>query len=194
MEEKKLLTIACGDEELLQQITKLAAERNVDVAIVNQNRFNENKVQTSNSPDLKTIDGFLANDENRQVAEAQAKKLYAILTNGLSVERADEFCFTQKMVVKMTSLTHKQALELFDLLKAFSLIEWTNVKKREFKFTFNKEQCLASIEKDIENLSRVVATEVIRYKNFIKTMEFTEDECKNKMKELHKTVIKLMKI
>jgi hypothetical protein len=194
MEEKKLLTIACGDKDLLQEITKLAADRKIDVAIVDESRFQENKVQESNTPDLKTIDGFLSNDENRQIAEAQAKKLYTIMTRGASIEKASEFRFTQKMIVRETTMSHKQAIELFDLLRAFSLMEWTNIKKREFMFTFNKEQCLSSIEKDIINLSGAVATEVIRYKNYLKTMDFTEEEKKNKMKELHKTAIKLMKI
>lgn len=115
MEEKKLLTIACGDKDLLQEITKLAADRKIDVAIVDESRFQENKVQESNTPDLKTIDGFLSNDENRQIAEAQAKKLYTIMTRGASVEKASEFRFTQKMIVRETTMSHKQAIELFDL-------------------------------------------------------------------------------
>ena len=194
-EQSNLLTIACSDKELLEQITKLAAERKIDVAIVDENAFRENKVQQSQSPDLKTIDGFLANDENRQIAEAQAKKLYAILSKGKNVEEAEKHEFTQRDVVRNTTLSHKQAVELFDLLKAFSFIAWMNPKKRIFKFTFNKEQCLSSIEQDIMNLSKIVATEVIRYKNYIAKMEqYTDEERKEKMKQLHKTVIKMMKI
>lgn len=198
MEENKVLMVACEDKDLLEEVTKLAKERQIDVAIVDSSVLKNNlsKNATSDaSPDIETMDKFLANDENRQIARMQAEKLYAIMTRGGKQEDAEHFKFTQKQVVRETTLSHKKFIELADLLKAFNYIEWDDTKKRIFHFTFNTQQCLESITRDIKNLSKLVAVEVVRYKNFVGSIaDYTEEQRQELLKKIRKTVIENTKV
>lgn len=197
-EQKNVLMIACEDKQLLEEITRIASERKIDVAVVDSSVLKQNLTKNKAaevSPDIATMDKFLANDENRQVARMQAEKLYAIITRGGKQEDADKFVFSQKQVVRETTLSHKKFQELFDLMKAFNYVDWVDTKKKTFKFTFNQQQCLDCISRDIRNLSKLVAVEVVRYKNYVNSIKEYSDEQKTELfKKMRKTVIDCTKV
>lgn len=196
--EKQVLMIACEDKSLLEEITKIASQRNIDVAVVDssvlEQNLTKNKVADT-TPDIETMDKFLANDENRQIARMQAEKLYAIMTGGGKQEDADKFVFSQKQIVHATTLSNKKFQELFNLLKAFNYIDWVDNKKHTLKFTFNQQQCLDCIVRDVRNLSKLVAVEVVRYKNYVKSIKDYTDEQKEELyKKIRETVIDNTKV
>ena len=193
MEEQNVLMIACEDKSLLEEITKIASQRNIDVAVVDSSVLKQNLTKNKvadTTPDIETMDKFLANDENRQIARMQAEKLYAIMTGGGKQEDADKFVFSQKQIVHATTLSNKKFQELFNLLKAFNYVDWVDNKKHTLKFTFDQQQCLDCIVRDIRNLSKLVAVEVVRYKNYVKSItDYTDEQKEELYKKIRKTVI-----
>lgn len=198
MEEQNVLMIACEDKSLLEEITKIASQRNIDVAVVDSSVLKQNLTKNKvadTTPDIETMDKFLANDENRQIARMQAEKLYAIMTGGGKQEDADKFVFSQKQIVHATTLSNKKFQELFNLLKAFNYVDWVDNKKHTLKFTFDQQQCLDCIVRDIRNLSKLVAVEVVRYKNYVKSIaDYTDEQKEELYKKIRKTVIDNTKV
>jgi len=198
MEEQNVLLIACEDKSLLEEITKIASQRNIDVAVVDSSVLKQNLTKNKvadTTPDIETMDKFLANDENRQIARMQAEKLYAIMTGGGKQEDADKFVFSQKQIVHATTLSNKKFQELFNLLKAFNYVDWVDNKKHTLKFTFNQQQCLDCIVRDVRNLSKLVAVEVVRYKNYVKSItDYTDEQKEELYKKIRKTVIDNTKV
>lgn len=198
MEEQNVLMIACEDKSLLEEITKIASQRNIDVAVVDSSVLKQNLTKNKvadTTPDIETMDKFLANDENRQIARMQAEKLYAIMTGGGKQEDADKFVFSQKQIVHATTLSNKKFQELFNLLKAFNYVDWVDNKKHTLKFTFNQQQCLDCIVRDVRNLSKLVAVEVVRYKNYVKSItDYTDEQKEELYKKIRKTVIDNTKV
>lgn len=198
MEEQNVLMIACEDKSLLEEITKIASQRNIDVAVVDSSVLKQNLTKNkvaNTTPDIETMDKFLANDENRQIARMQAEKLYAIMTGGGKQEDADKFVFSQKQIVHATTLSNKKFQELFNLLKAFNYVDWVDNKKHTLKFTFNQQQCLDCIVRDVRNLSKLVAVEVVRYKNYVKSItDYTDEQKEELYKKIRKTVIDNTKV
>ncbi len=197
-EQKNVLMIACEDKQLLEEITKIATERNIDVAVVDSSVLKQNLTKNKvadTTPDIETMDKFLANDENRQIARMQAEKLYAIMTGGGKQEDADKFVFSQKQIVHATTLSNKKFQELFNLLKAFNYVDWVDNKKHTLKFTFDQQQCLDCIVRDVRNLSKLVAVEVVRYKNYVKSItDYTDEQKEELYKKIRKTVIDNTKV
>ena len=197
-EQKNVLMIACEDKQLLEEITKIATERNIDVAVVDSSVLNQNLTKNKvadTTPDIETMDKFLANDENRQIARMQAEKLYAIMTGGGKQEDADKFVFSQKQIVHATTLSNKKFQELFNLLKAFNYVDWVDNKKHTLKFTFDQQQCLDCIVRDVRNLSKLVAVEVVRYKNYVKSItDYTDEQKEELYNKIRKTVIDNTKV
>lgn len=198
MEEQNVLMIACEDKSLLEEITKIASQRNIDVAVVDSSVLKQNLTKNKvadTTPNIETMDKFLANDENRQIARMQAEKLYAIMTGGGKQEDADKFVFSQKQIVHATTLSNKKFQELFNLLKAFNYVDWVDNKKHTLKFTFNQQQCLDCIVRDVRNLSKLVAVEVVRYKNYVKSItDYTDEQKEELYKKIRKTVIDNTKV
>jgi hypothetical protein len=198
MEEQNVLMIACEDKSLLEEITKIASQRNIDVAVVDSSVLKQNLTKNKvadTTPDIETMDKFLANDENRQIARMQAEKLYAIMTGGGKQEDADKFVFSQKQIVHATTLSNKKFQELFNLLKAFNYVDWVDNKKHTLKFTFDQQQCLDCIVRDVRNLSKLVAVEVVRYKNYVKSItDYTDEQKEELYKKIRKTVIDNTKV
>ena len=197
-EQKNVLMIACEDKQLLEEITKIATERNIDVAVVDSSVLKQNLTKNKvadTTPDIETMDKFLANDENRQIARMQAEKLYAIMTGGGKQEDADKFVFSQKQIVHATTLSNKKFQELFNLLKAFNYVDWVDNKKHTLKFTFDQQQCLDCIVRDVRNLSKLVAVEVVRYKNYVKSItDYTDEQKEELYNKIRKTVIDNTKV
>lgn len=197
-EQKNVLMIACEDKQLLEEITKIATERNIDVAVVDSSVLKQNLTKNKvadTTPDIETMDKFLANDENRQIARMQAEKLYAIMTGGGKQEDADKFVFSQKQIVHATTLSNKKFQELFNLLKAFNYVDLVDNKKHTLKFTFDQQQCLDCIVRDVRNLSKLVAVEVVRYKNYVKSItDYTDEQKEELYNKIRKTVIDNTKV
>lgn len=93
-------------------------------------------------------------------------------------------------MVHRTTLSHKRANELFNLLRAFGLLEWTNPKKRVFKLHFSKTHIHSAIHNDILEVSKTINSDILRYKKSIEAdSELSEQERKEKLASLKNAVI-----
>ena len=128
-------------------------------------------------PSLKE---FLDNKENRELAGDQAFRLWTMMTGSTNVENAEHTEFSATQVVRKTSLSHRTANDLFEMLRAFGILEWTDMKKRTFRLHFTKKAVYRAIREDIVNVSKVVYQDVLRYITFLKTDKDLDDDARTK--------------
>ena len=120
------------------------------------------------------IKQFLQNQDNRRFAEQQAVKLYKILTNGDPLENAEQHIFTEYEVCKYTNLSHNKARQLFDLLKAFGILEFTphgdkrHPNKMPFVMHFTEERCRETIFTEFQSVALMLKDDVLRMRSRLK--------------------------
>lgn len=129
---------------------------------------------------------LLNNPFQRVYAEQQAARLYMMVTGETDLQKCDEKIITEMDVCKKTTLSHKQANNLFDVFQIFGIIEFT--APRTFKFIFSKERHLETILMGIGATLNILKTDIIRFmavleakkvdENKNETPEFTEDQIK----------------
>lgn len=150
----------------------------------------EENVKTE-SDALKT---FLENNENRKKAEEQAVRLWAILTGNEPIETSEDTEFTEMEVVKNTTLSHRRTLNLFQLLRAFGLFEWTDMKKRAFKLHLNNETRCNVIHTEIISMAKAINSDIARYKAAINADDtITEEDKKTRLASLKTDVLEALK-
>ena len=141
-------------------------------------------------PEAVTLEAFLADASNRVTAEQQATKLWTVVMGNQGVEHAEEVTFTETQVCHATTLTHKTANELFNLLHAFGLLEWVNPKKREFRLHFFKSYIHSAIQNDVVGLAKTVNNDILRFKKSIESdTNLTDEERKTKLATLKDAVL-----
>lgn len=171
---QSVILVDCMNQKMIKSVTTAEKKQGVEV------------------PDAEavTLDSFLSDASNRIVAEQQAAKLWAVMMGNTEVEGAEEVEFTETQVVHRTTLSHKRANELFNLLRAFGLLEWTNPKKRVFKLHFSKTHIHSAIHNDILEVSKAINSDILRYKKSIESdSELSEQERKEKLASLKNAVI-----
>lgn len=191
--EQSVILVGCMNKKMIKSVTTAAKKQGVEVVMLNDKVVTDYlKVKGVEVPDAEavTLDSFLSDASNRIVAEQQAAKLWAVMMGNTEVEGAEEVEFTETQVVHSTTLSHKKANELFNLLRAFGLLEWTNPKKRVFKLHFSKTHIHSAIHNDILEVSKAINSDILRYKKSIESdSELSEQERKEKLAGLKNAVI-----
>ena len=150
----------------------------------------EENVKTE-SDALKT---FLENNENRKKAEEQAMRLWAILTGNAPIETSEDTEFTEMEVVKNTTLSHRRTLNLFQLLRAFGLFEWTDMKQRSFKLHLNNETRCNVIHTEIISMAKGINSDIARYKAAINADDtITAEDKETRLASLKTAVLEVLK-
>ena len=126
---------------------------------------------------------FLQSETNRQFAEQQGVKLYTILTGETGIEKAKDREFTEMEVCKNTTLSHSQAHRLFDLLRAFGILEFTGVRK--FKLHFSNERRHKTILQEVEAVSKIMKSDIMRLRN---SLSFDSELSAEKREEYEKAI------
>lgn len=190
---QSVILVGCMNQKMIKSVTTAAKKQGVEVVMLNDKVVTDYlKVKGVEVPDAEavTLDSFLSDASNRIVAEQQAAKLWAVMMGNTEVEGAEEVEFTETQVVHRTTLSHKKANELFNLLRAFGLLEWTNPKKRVFKLHFSKTHIHSAIHNDILEVSKAINSDILRYKKSIESdSELSEQERKEKLASLKNAVI-----
>lgn len=180
--ENKVLIMSCLNPTVAKAAMEAAKAEGVEVVIL-EDRVIHDYLEVRNRKEKQTdLGAFLNNTSNRLHAEDQAVKLWALLTGGKPIENAEERIFTRTEVVKKTSLTHGTADKLFQLFKAFGMIEFTK-GSHEFKLHFNKMRCHQTIQTEILALCNVLNGDIVRFKASI---DADEDLTKEKRDEMYK--------
>ena len=190
---QSVVLVGCLNPKMIKSINTEAKKQGVEVVMLNDKVVTDYlKVKGVEVPDAEavTLDSFLSDASNRIVAEQQAAKLWAVVMGNTEIEGAEEVKFTETQVVHKTTLSHKRANELFNLLRAFGLLEWIDPKKRVFKLHFSKIHIHSAIHNDILEVSKAINSDILRYKKAIESdSELSEQERKEKLASLKNAVI-----
>lgn len=190
---QSVVLVGCLNENMIKAINTVAKEQGVEVVMLSSQVVTDYlKVKGVDIPDAEsvTLETFLADESNRIVAEQQATKLWTVLVGNTDVENAENVTFTETEVVHRTSLSHKSANELFNLLRAFGLLEWVNPKKREFTLHFVPSFIHSAIINDVMNMSKATGNEILRYKKAIESdKNMTDEERNTKLAALKDSVL-----
>lgn len=180
-----VVLVGCLNPKMIKSISTAAKKQGVEMVMLNDKVVTDYlQVKGVKVPDAEavTLEAFLADASNRVVAEQQATKLWTVMMGNTKVENAETVKFTETQVVHATSLSHKTANELFNLLRAFGLLEWTDFKKREFTLHFFKSYIHSAIQNDIMAMSKAVNNDILRFKKSIESdTNLTDEERKNKL-------------
>lgn len=190
---QSVVLVGCLNPRMIKSINTAAKKQGVEVVTLNEKVVTDYlSVKGISVPDAEgvTLEAFLSNAGNRVIAEQQATKLWTVMTGSTGVENAEGVKFTETEVVRRTTLTHKTANELFGLLRAFGLFEWTNIKKREFTLHFVKTHIHSAIQNDIMAMSKVINNDILRYKKSLAGDEgLTPEEREAKRMALKQAVL-----
>ena len=182
--EQRVILVGCMNPKMIKSVVGAAKRNDVEIVMLDDkvvtDYLNIKGVKTQNAESV-TLEKFLSDSNNRITAEQQAAKLWAVLTGKTDVEKAEETEFTETQVCRMTTLSHSKANALFNLLRAFGLMEWTDLKKRAFKLHFDKSFCYSAIQNDILAVSKTVNNDILRYKKAIEADEKIDEKERKRM-------------
>ena len=190
---QSVILVGCMNHRMIKSVTTAAKKQGVDVVMLDDKIVIDYlKVKGVDVPDAEavTLEAFLADEGNRIVAQQQATKLWTVLMGDTAIENAENRTFSETEVVHSTNLSHKKANELFNLLRAFGLLEWVNLKKREFVLHFVPSFIYSAIRNDVMNMSKATSNEILRYKKAIESdKNITDEERKIKLAALKDSVL-----
>lgn len=161
--EEKVLIMACKHPVVATAAIDAAKARGVEVVLLEDKVIEDYLIRKNAEKNKVTaMEAFLSNQKNRQEAHDNAVKLYAILTGGGDPDmlKVDDIVFTETQVVHATTLSHKKARQLFELLRAFGYIEF--VSRLEFKFIFNDTEKIENMLKGVESVSLMLVADIVR--------------------------------
>lgn len=174
-EEHKVAMVSCLNPTMLTSIKRSAKRNGVELVLLEDRVIHDYLEVKNKKKDGEEIANFLNDVSNRLHAEDQCIKLYTILTNGRPVEDANSFVFSRTEVVKKTTLSHSQANSLFQLLRAFGMLEFTK-GTHEFKLNFTRKRQQQTIKTEVMSLFNVLNNDIERYKNAINGDENLTDK------------------
>ena len=190
---QSVILVGCLNPKMIKSINTEAKKQGVEVVMLSDKVVMDYlKIKGVDVPDPEavTLEAFLADANNRVTAEQQATKLWTVVMGNQGVEHAEEVTFTETQVCHATTLTHKTANELFNLLHAFGLLEWVNPKKREFRLHFFKSYIHSAIQNDVVGLAKTVNNDILRFKKSIESdTNLTDEERKTKLATLKDAVL-----
>ena len=188
-----VVLVGCLNPKMIKSINTSAKKQGVEVVMLDDKIVIDYlKVKGVDVPDAEavTLEAFLADEGNRIIAQQQATKLWTVLMGDTAIENAENRTFSETEVVHNTNLSHKKANELFNLLRAFGLLEWVNHKKREFVLHFVPSFIYSAIRNDVINMSKATNNEILRYKKAIESdKNISDEERKIKLAALKDSVL-----
>ena len=191
MAKKKVKSTAEVTEEVVESSKKpmpIQVEQKVDEQKSEEAEKKEQKAPEEHAvkTEHEKMSELLNNPFQRVYAEQQAARLYMMVTGETDLQKCDEKVITEMDVCKKTTLSHKQANNLFDVFQMFGIIEFT--APRTFKFIFSNERRLETILMGIDATLNILKTDITRFtavleakkvdENKNETPDFTEDQIK----------------
>ena len=184
--EQSVLIMACLEPQVAQKAMAAAKERGVEVVILEDKVIHDYLDMKTKKPE--SLGEFLSNTSNRLQAEQNRTKLWMIITGGAPVEQASTRIITETEVVKKTTLSHRQAKAMFNLLRAFGLLRFTK-GTHEFVLNFDKNDCHNTIETEVLSMAEVMNNDILRFKNSIESdTSLSEEQKKQKYDEFKNSV------
>lgn len=143
--------------------------------------------QASAAPQGQSMNDFIRNEDNRRTAYAHALNLWKIVSGNEPIENAVDRVITETEVVHKTTLSHKKAKELFNLLHTFGFLRY--IDKINFLLLFDSDQQRKTIRYEIDAMTDALSNDIARYKICLKNDTTLSEEAKKKMYEDFKSAI-----
>lgn len=182
--EQSVLIMACLEPGVANKAIEAANEKGLEVVILEDRVIHDYLSARNNSEGKKDLSSFLNDTSNRLHAEEQCVKLWMILTGGKPIDESESRVFTEKEVVDKTNLTHSKSKQLFQLLRAFGMLEFVK-GTYEFILHFNKKRCHQTIQTEIVAMCKAVNNDILRYKSSI---EADKDLTEAQKEDLYKNI------
>jgi hypothetical protein len=115
---------------------------------------------------------FLSKPENREKARGDAFQLWTIVSQNSPIEKAAHMQFSRTQVVHRTTLSHKKAFAVLQLLSMFGYVKPVN--KTDFKFTFEKEEQITYMKQTLSALTRAMNNDWQRFAAICDDKEMVE--------------------
>ena len=182
--ERSVLIMACLEPEVSKKAIDAAKEKGVEVVILEDRVIHDYLSVRGKDEEKRDLGEFLNNTSNRLHAEDQCVKLWMILTGGEPIEDSGKRIFTETEVVKKTNLSHGKSKQVFQLLRAFGMLEFVK-GTHEFVLHFNKKRCHQTIQTEVLAMCKALNNDVLRYKASI---EADNELTKEQKDDLYKTL------
>lgn len=170
LNREKVTVFATLDADMLKAINEAGAAHG-HMMVRLEERVIDDFIAAKTAPtpeqrEVKDVETFIKDDNNRAKAESDAKKLYSFLTKD-PIEQFAGKRFTRKDVVKRTNLSNSNALAELAMLAAFGFIRYTGGKMEEFEFEFRPEAIHATVRRQVLAMMTETAKDFVRYKALI---------------------------
>jgi hypothetical protein len=182
--ERSVLIMACLEPEVSKKAIDAAKEKGVEVVILEDRVIHDYLSVRGKDEEKRDLGEFLNNSSNRLHAEDQCVKLWMILTGGEPIEDSGIRIFTETEVVKKTNLSHGKSKKVFQLLRAFGMLEFVK-GTHEFVLHFNKKRCHQTIQTEVLAMCKALNNDILRYKASI---EADNELTKEQKDDLYKTL------
>lgn len=120
--------------------------------------------------------------ENIEAATKHASHLFNVLVTAkkINIKTKDDIVFSRDDVVKYTSMSHKEASQLFEALKLFGMLVWVDDKKKRFVLNIDYQLCLNTIMMQALVKADFIRMDIERYEGLLQVVE-AEDSLKKQM-------------
>lgn len=171
--EQLVMVYACLNptvEKTIQETCKTAGVETVRLEErVIHDYLASKRAVTDREKEAERMSQFLQSESNRQFAEQQGVRLYTIVTGQTDVAGSEDREITEIEVCHKTTLSHSQARRLFDVLRAFGILEFTGVRK--FILHFSPERRHKTILAEVEAVAKILKSDVMRLRNSLSADE-----------------------
>lgn len=190
-EEEKFVFIYTENIKILDSVKKQAAKDGITVVLLTEEDFEamsraeEKRVKGESTSE--TISDFVKDKDNFKAAEEHATKLLGLITPKGTINPMDVI-HTETEVVKKTTLSHRQAREVINLLNIFGFVQYTK-GTHEFKFTNNPQAVIDMVVNEVNE-----SCEALKY-NMARFEAITENtlEDKDKAHSIYVDVVRNIK-
>lgn len=165
--EQTVMIYACKHPEVDKVVANACASANVEMVRLEDRVITDylasKQAVTERDKEAERMRQFLQSESNRQFAEQQGVRLFTVVTGETDVAKSEEIEITENEVCHKTTLSHSKAHRLFDLLRAFGILEFTGIRK--FKLHFTNERRHKTILQEVEAVSKIVKSDIMRLRN-----------------------------
>lgn len=174
--QKKMFVFATKDNELAKEIEEIV-KKHEDIEIIRlEDRLLDDLIKQQSKEENKpqTVEEFVNDDNNRNIAETKALSLWNMLTDNQDLNECNNRIFTSVEVTTRTSLSHNKLKNLLELFNLFGLVEFVDGKSHEFKLIFGEKTKQANVYADIIQDVTTLNDDISRYKALFKVEEEKE--------------------
>lgn len=189
--EQTVIVYACKHPEVEKAVVSACTAANVEMVRLEDRVITDylasKQAVTEREKEADRMQRFLQSESNRQFAEQQGVRLFTIVTGKTDVAKSEEIEITENEVCHKTTLSHSQAHRLFDILRAFGILEFTGVRK--FKLHFSAERRHKTILTEVEAVSKILKSDIMRLRNSLSSEDSISVETREQYEQAIRTAV-----